>query len=123
MRRLLAHRDARLLLTGETLSMFGDRALVIALGIWAKTLTGSNAAGGLIFFVIALPSLGAPLAGLLVDRVRRRTLMIATDCAVGAAVLLLLFVHGRAQLWLVYVVAGLYGTAGAVFGSAQSALL
>lgn len=123
MRELLRHRDARLLLAGETLSSFGDRAMFLALGVWAKELTGSNAAAGLVFFFVVLPSLLAPLGGLLVDRVRRRPLMIAVDLAVAAAMLLLLLVHGRGQLWLLYAVSVGYGAASLVFGSAQSALL
>jgi len=55
--------------------------------------------------------------------VRRRPLMIATDLVIGAAVLLLLLVHGREQLWLIYGVTALYGAAAIVFNSAQSALL
>jgi MFS family permease len=122
-KRLFRHRDARLLLAGETLSSFGDRALFLALGVWAKDLTGSNAAAGLVFFFVVAPSLLAPLGGLLVDRVRRRPLMIAVDLAVGAALLLLLLVHGRDQLWLLYAVALTYGASSLVFNSAQSALL
>ena len=38
-------------------------------------------------------------------------------------VLLLLLVHGRNTLWLIYAVTVLYGVGGLVFGSAQSALL
>ena len=68
-RTLLGRRDVRLLLAGQTLSMFGDWAMIIVLGIWAKVLTGSNAQAGLVFFVFALASLAAPLGGLLVDRV------------------------------------------------------
>ena len=120
---LLRLRDARLYLIGQTLSLFGDSALYLALGIWVKTLTGSNAAAGLVFFVLALPALVAPAAGVVVDRVRRRPLMIATDLVIGAAVLLLLFVHGAGQLWLIYLVTALYGAATIVFSSAQSALL
>jgi len=41
----------------------------------------------------------------------------------AAAVLLLLFVHDRGDLWLIYVVAGIYGGAGAILGSARSAFL
>ncbi len=123
MRRLLAYPDARLLLAGQTLSLFGDRAMFLVLGIWVKALTGSNAAAGLVFFAYTAPSLGAPLGGLLVDRVRRRPLMIATDIAIGAAMFLLLLVHGRDQVWLIYVVTVLYGIASFVFASAQSALL
>src|SRR4051812_10622621 len=123
MRRLFAHRDARLLLVGQTLSFFGDRALYLVLGIWVKSLTGSNAAAGLLFFVLGVPALFAPLAGLLVDRMRRRPLMIAVDLAVGASVLLLLFVHGRDDVWIIYAVTFLYGVSALLFDSAMSALL
>jgi hypothetical protein len=47
-RALLAQRDARLFLGGQIVSMFGDWALVLVLGIWAKALTGSSAQAGLI---------------------------------------------------------------------------
>jgi Na+/melibiose symporter-like transporter len=122
-RTLLRHRDARLLLAGESLSVFGDRAMFLALGVWAKQLTGSNAAAGLVFFFLAAPSLLAPLGGMVVDRVKRRQLMIAVDLVIAALLLLLLLVHGRGQLWLLYLVAVAYGAAGLVFSSAQSALL
>jgi len=123
MRSLLRSRDARLLLGGETISLFGDWALLIVLGIWAKSLTGSNAAAGLVFFVFSFGRLAAPLAGLLADRVRRRPLMIAADVFNGASVLLLLLVHDRSDAWLIYVVALLYSLGGSVFESARAALL
>ena len=41
MRELLRHRDARLLLAGQTLSAFGDWAMLIVLAVWMKTLSGS----------------------------------------------------------------------------------
>lgn len=123
MLRLLAHRDVRLFMAGQTLSLFGDTALFLALAIWAKTLTGSNGAAGLVFFFLALPALFSPLGGMLVDRVRRRPLMIVTDLVLGGVVLLLLFVHGRDQLWLLYTVTVFYGAGSLVFYSAQSALL
>ena len=123
MRRLLSQRDARLLLAGQTLSAFGDWALLIVLAVWMKNLTGSSAAAGMTFFVFAAGSLAAPLGGLLADRVRRRPLMIATDCVLGVAVLLLLLVHDRGDVWLIYLVALLYGLGGTVFFPARSALL
>jgi MFS family permease len=49
--------------------------------------------------------------------------MVGTDLAIGLVVLSLLFVHGREQLWLLYVVAFLYGIAADLAGAAQSALL
>ncbi len=123
MRRLLAHRDARLLIVGQTLSVFGDRAMFLALGVWVKTLTGSSAAAGLVFFAYALPGLISPVFGLVVDRVRRRPMMIALDLAGAVLLLSLLFVHGSGQVWLIYTVTLFYGTIGFLFYSAQSAYL
>ena len=122
-RELLRRRDVRLLLAGQFLSMFGDWAMVIVLGIWAKVLTGSNAAAGLVFFVLALAGLAAPLGGLVVDRLPKRRLMIVTHLAMAAMVCLLLFVNDRSDLWLIYVVAALYGLGGDLFGAARSAML
>jgi Major Facilitator Superfamily len=123
MRRLFAYRDVRLLVAGQTLSAFGDWAMWIVLAIWMKTLTGSSARAGLVFFVLGLGSLAGPLGGLLADRVKRRPLMIACDCVLGSSVLVLLVVHDRNTAWLIYLVALLYGLAGTVFYPAQAALL
>ncbi len=123
MRKLLRIRDARVFLLGWGLSMFGDSAMFLVLGIWAKDLTHSNAAAGLVFFVLALPSLFSPLAGLVVDRMRKRPLLIGINCFMGTAILALLFVHDRGELWLIYVVAGLYGASGSALYSARSAFL
>jgi MFS family permease len=123
MRALLADRNGRRYLIGQLLSVFGDTAMWLAAAIWVKTLTGSNAAAGLTFFAFSAPSLFAPAAGMLVDRVKKRPLMVATDLLLGASVLLLLLVHGRDQVWLIYLVMVLYGLAYGVLGSGESALL
>jgi MFS family permease len=123
MRELLRDRNFRLLFAGQTLSMFGDMAMLIVLAMWAKELTGSNGIAGSVFAALVVPSLLAPLAGVVIDRFRRRTVMIVTDLATAAVVLLLLLVDGREDLWLLYVVAFLYGFSLVAFSSARSALL
>jgi MFS family permease len=123
MRTLFANRDARLLLAGQTLSAFGDWAMLIVLAVWMKSLTGSSALAGLTFFVFAAGALLAPLGGLLADRVRRRPLMIASDCLLGSFVLALLLVHDRGDAWLIYAVGFAYGALGTVFYPARAALL
>jgi MFS family permease len=123
MRRLLARRDARVYLAGQAISLFGDSCMWLAMGIWVKSLTHSNGAAGLVFFFFTAPSLLAPVSGLLVDRLRRRRLLIVTNALTAGAVLLLLFVQGSGQVWLVYGVMFLYGMSYSVLGPAQSALL
>jgi MFS family permease len=123
MRRLFSYRDARLLVAGGTLSAFGDWAMWIVMAVWMKSLTGSSARAGLVFFVLGLGNLAGPLGGLLADRVRRRPLMIATDCTLGGSVLLLLFVHDKGDAWLIYLIALLYGVGGTVFYPARAAVL
>jgi MFS family permease len=123
MRALFRDRDARVLLVGQGLSLFGDRAMYLVLSVWVKSLTGSNAQAGLVFFVLAIPGLVAPAFGLLVDRVRKRPLMIGTDLAIALVLGALFFVHGRGDVWIIYTVTFLYGAAGFLFTSGQSALL
>jgi MFS family permease len=123
MRRLFANRDTRLLLVGQSLSTYGDLAMFLALGIWAKELTGSNAAAGLVFFAYVLPTLAAPLAGVVVDRVRRRPLLIGVDCVIGVILVSLLLVKDEGDVWLLYVVTVLYGSAALLINAAQPALL
>ena len=123
MRELLRIRDARVFLFGWTISQFGDWAMIIVLAVWAKALTDSNAAAGLVFFAFAAPSLFSPLAGVVVDRVRRRPLLIAVFSFEAVVMLTLLFVHDRSDIWLIYAVAVLYGAAGTLAASARSALM
>ncbi|MGZ8567007.1 MAG: MFS transporter [Actinomycetota bacterium] len=121
--RLLHHRDFRLLLAAQTLTMFGDVALVLVLGIWVKDLTGSNGAAGAVFLVYSVPAVITPLAGPLIDRVPRRRIMIVNDFVTMGIALTLLLVHGKGDAWIIYVVAFLYGAVQIVFFAARSGLL
>jgi MFS family permease len=123
MRRLLALRDARLYLVGQSFSLLGDTALWLALALWARELSGSPSAGALVIFCIALPQLGAPLSGLLADRVRRRSLLMAVNPLTAVAVVPLLAVHDRGDLWIIYAVSFAYGVSYTLLGAGQSALL
>jgi Na+/melibiose symporter-like transporter len=123
MRNLLRIRDARIFLAGWTVSQFGDWAMIIVLAVWAKALTDSNASAGLVFFALAAPSIFSPLAGVVVDRVRRRPLLVAVYSIEAVAVLALLFVHDRGDVWILYAMAVFIGTFGTLAASARSALM
>jgi MFS family permease len=123
MRRLLGLRNVRVFITGWTLSVFGDWAMFIVLSVWTKDLTGSNSAAGLVFFALGVPSLLAPFAGLVVDRLPRRPLLIGIYAVEALVVLSLLFVHDRGDVWIIYAVTVFYGAAGTFAASARSALM
>jgi hypothetical protein len=63
---VLRDRRFRRLLIGNSVSSFGSSALYLSLGIWAKDLTGSNAAAGGVFLAFGMPGLVGPVAGYLV---------------------------------------------------------
>src|SRR5947208_6350239 len=100
-RSLLRHRPFRVLLAGQTLTLFGDLALILVLGVWAKNLTGSVSAGGAAFFAMIAPTLAAPLLGAVVDRFPRRRILIVNDLVTAAGLLPLLAVHGPGTVWII----------------------
>lgn len=120
---LLRMTQFRRLVGAWTIGNFADSALFLTLAIWAKELTGSSGAAGLVFLFLGAPMLASPLFGLLADRVRRRPLMIAGNVLAAAAVLGLLAVRTPTDLWLLYSVTAIYGALGALNSSAQSGLL
>jgi MFS family permease len=99
----------RLLFSGLLASMVGDSLMLIVLAVWVKDLTGSNGAAGLTFFFLAIPALVAPLIGMVVDRFRRRTLLFWGNLVSAFAVAPLFLVHDRDDVWIIYLVAFLYG--------------
>jgi MFS family permease len=123
MRRLFRIRNMRVFVAGWAASVFGDWAMFIVLGVWTKDLTGSNSAAGLVFFALGAPSLLSPFAGLVVDRLPRRPVLMWTYAAEAVVVLSLLFVHDRSDVWIIYAVTVFYGATGTLAASARSALL
>lgn len=122
-RGVLADRNMRVLLAGQTMNMLGNSAMAIVLGIWVKNLTGSSGQAGLVYLVLTASAFLAPVTGFVVDRFRRRSVLIINDSLTGLVIALLLLVHGRSEVWLIYVVAGAYGVSGNIYRAARGGLL
>ncbi len=122
-RRVLADRNMRVLLGGQSFNMLGNSAMLIVLGIWVRDLTGSSGQAGLVFVLLGVSNLLAPVTGLLVDKFPRRRLLIVNDSLTGLVVALLLLVHGRSDVWLIYLVAAIYGLSGQIYRAARGGLL
>jgi MFS family permease len=121
---LLRRRDLGLLWAGGLISETGDWLLLVGLPVWVLELTGSSLVTASVFLVGLLPSLLAgPLAGVLVDRWDRRRTLVAVSLAQAVFLLPLLAVHGRQQLWIVYLVIAVESVLAQLNDPARNALL
>lgn len=123
MRVLLSDRRRLLFFTGNAISAMGDDALFLALAVWVKELTGSTALAAIDMCAVSAAALLAPLTGVVVDRVRRKPLLLGVYAATAVLLLALLPVHRPAQVWLVIAVTFFYGLSGTITSGAQVALL
>jgi MFS family permease len=123
MRVLLSDRRRLLFFTGNAISTMGDDALFLALAVWVKELTGSTALAAIDMCAVSAAALLAPLTGVVVDRVRRKPLLLGVYGVTAVLLLALLPVHRPGQVWLVIAVTFCYGLSGTVTSGAQVALL
>ncbi len=102
----LRNRNIALLFSGQVISIAGDLVLFIALPFWVYQLTNSAMATGFMFAALTIPQLVfSPIAGVFVDRLDRKRLMIASDLVRAALMLCYLFVNTADQVWIIYVLA------------------
>ena len=122
----LRSRDFRLLWSGQTISLVGDGAFIVALGWKSFELTGSRGTFALVLMGHGTAMLATLLiGGALADRYPRRTLMIVSDlsrCAVMAA-LLAVDATGNLELWSLIALAVLYGAGDGFFYPAYGGIV
>ncbi|WP_051866596.1 MFS transporter [Streptomyces griseus] len=122
MRELFRIRNLRLCILGNTVTMIGDNAFWLAASIWVKELTGSTAQAGVVILCLTLGTMLSPVTGVLVDRFRRKRLLMFTEVATALLILSLVTVDGRGQVWLIYLIMFLYGISSAITSGAFVAL-
>lgn len=122
----LRSRDFRLLWSGQTISLVGDGAFIVALGWKSFELTGSRSTLALVLIGHSTALLATLLiGGALADRYPRRTLMIISDlsrCAVMVA-LLAVDATGNLELWSLIALAVLYGAGDGFFYPAYGGIV
>jgi MFS family permease len=124
--RALRCRAFALLWTGQTISRLGDALYRIALSWWVLEKTGSGAAMGMVLFFSMLPMvLFLLLGGVLVDRLPRARVMVASDVASGLVVtcVSILAFSGTLEVWHVYIASLLFGMVEAFFYPAYTAMV
>jgi MFS family permease len=118
------NRNFRLLYIGQTISQLGDWFNSVAVFALLLDLTGSATAVAWMMIVQLLPiALVGPVAGVIVDRVDRRRIMIGADLVRGTLILGLLVIRGPNQVWIAYVVMALSVSASAFFEPARTATI
>lgn len=124
-RQLLKTNPAfRRLWFGQTVTLLGDWFNTIALYRIIADLTGSPLALGAVFIFKTLPwALAAPLAGLLVDRLDRKRVMVVSDLLRVVIVLGLILVDKPSEIWLLYTLISLQVIVGSAFEPARSAVV
>jgi MFS family permease len=120
---LRRNKNFRRLWYGQIVSQLGDWFDSIALYAILYSLTGSGQAVGALLVAQNLPSALVSLwAGVLIDRLPRRAVLIATDIGRGLLVLAFLFVRDPSQIWIIYLVTVLKNVLTTFFEPARSAI-
>lgn len=119
-------RDFHTIWFGQMISLIGSAIADFAIGIWVYQQTGSVLRFALIALATVLPRLLiAPLAGVIVDRRNRRTVMLLSDFAHALCSLLIwfLFASGQLEIWQLYVIVGLAAVASSFQEPAYQAII
>jgi MFS family permease len=122
----LRHRDFRLLWAGMTVSLLGDGIFLVAMAWQAYELWNAPAALSLLGIGMTVPMIAFLLpAGVLSDRLDRRSLMLCADLAraIVLAALAVLALTGLLTFWELLVIVALYGVGTAFFAPAFEAIV
>jgi predicted MFS family arabinose efflux permease len=124
--RALQHRNFRLYLFGQLVSLAGTWMQIVAQGWLVYELSGSEAMLGLVGFASAIPALlVTPWAGVVVDQVRKRDVIVATQTSAMllAFVLAALTFTGAVEVWHIIIMSMLLGVINAFDGPARQSFV
>jgi predicted MFS family arabinose efflux permease len=122
----LRERRFRLLFAGRAVSDLGDKLVPVALAFAVLELDHSASALGLVFAARMIPMVVLVLVGgVWADRLPRNVVMLTADGvrAVTQALVAVLLLTGRAEVWHLMVLMALYGAAQAFFDPASTGLV
>lgn len=122
----MINKNFTLIWTGKSISQLGDKFYSIALAWWILQKTDSPSIMGTFLLVSVLPALILGFfAGVLADRLSRKTILIVTDTLRGFLVLTISFLamFGVIEVWHVFVIGMCLSLATAFFDPAIQAII
>jgi len=121
---LRGNRNYRFTWSGQVVSEVGDHYNNVAVFALALANTGSGlVVAGILISRAICAVLAGPIAGVLLDRMDRKRIMIISDLV--RAVIAIIFILGipRGRTWLLYVLSGALMFASPFFSSGRSSIL
>lgn len=123
-RLLRDNKNFRLLWLAQIVSELGDWFYAVAIYSLLFELTGQAKSVGLAVVLQLLPQvLMAPMAGVINDRLRRRSVMIFADIVRVFIVLAMLLVTSSSMVWLIWILLFAETTMWALFEPGRTALI
>ena len=121
---LRQNRNYRYTWIGQVVSEIGDHFNNIAVFSLALATTRSGLVVSGVMLSRAVPAmLAGPIAGVLLDRLDRKQVMIASDLIRAVVALGFIFTVGRHDTWLLYLLSGMLMFTSPFFTSGRSAIL
>jgi MFS family permease len=121
---LRTNRNYRYMWAGQVVSEIGDHFNNIAVFSLAYAMTGSGLVVSGVMLARAIPIITAgPVAGVLLDRMDRKRLMIISDLVRMFVALGFILCLGRHDTWLLYVLSALLMFASPFFTSGRASIL
>ena len=120
---LWSNRNFVLLWGGQFVSQVGDRLAMVAFPWLVYTATGSTLSTGIVLAIYTLPYLlFGMFAGVAIDRLNKRRVMLAAELA-RMALVLLVPLAADVGMWLVFVISFAMASLSVVFDPAKLSLL
>ena len=118
------NRNYRYTWMGQVVSEIGDHFNNIAVFSLALQATGSGMVVTGIMLARAVPAVAAgPIAGVVLDRMNRQRIMIASDMIRAVVAVLFILTVGRHDTWLLYLLSALLMFASPFFTSGRASIL
>jgi MFS family permease len=111
-----SNANFRLLVAGQTVTLFGSALLRFALSLHVLDVTGRADLFSILYAISAAPLLLSPVGGAIADRVNRRNLMVAIDAANGIITLALIIMmfFGNGSIAVIAATMFLFGVTSAI---------